>query len=435
VELTGFAFRGESAGVKHGLILAMHLDSAEGGDALLRDVGGVKLLLRQARLLRVVGVGPITVLVPEDCHAAAEGALGGWLQLEEISLIGARHAGNAVELALAALHGAPQGTLVLDARWVHERKVVQAMCASEGDTESCFGVDMDCAGDGLLAVGSVPPAAFEAWLRSVIAGETVACEVERWGPRFESGDCVGRVEDESSRAATESALWEGCRKATDGYVSRGFNRHVSLFVSRRIVKWRISPNQITVFNLLFGIAGAWFALQGTYADVLIGAALLQLNSVLDGVDGELARMRIQSSVMGEWLDTVSDDIANQGFFACLALGAWQRTGSEQWLWLGGATVLPLMATSAYYYLWCWRHGRGDILAFDWFDAAQPVGPQSLGARVMGVLTVLFRRDSFVMMLLIAAALGVTHHALWITAPAALVTCATLWLRKAPEESA
>jgi len=134
------------------------------------------------------------------------------------------------------------------------------------------------------------------------------------------------------------------------------------------------------------------------------------------------------------LDTVSDDIANQGFFACLAIGAWRTTGSEHWLWLGGATVGPLMATSAYYYLWCWRHGRGDILAFDWFTSDADAPPETLSGRLMAFVTVLFRRDSFVMMLLVAALAGVTHHALWITAPAAIVTALTLWFRGTPEES-
>jgi phosphatidylglycerophosphate synthase len=38
--------------------------------------------------------------------------------------------------------------------------------------------------------------------------------------------------------------------------------------------------------------------------------LFQLNSIIDGVDGELARMRLEASVLGEWLDTVGDGLCN-----------------------------------------------------------------------------------------------------------------------------
>ena len=38
-------------------------------------------------------------------------------------------------------------------------------------------------------------------------------------------------------------------------------------------------------------------MAGGYAMALLGAVLLQIASILDGVDGELARVRVQFSVL------------------------------------------------------------------------------------------------------------------------------------------
>jgi len=47
---------------------------------------------------------------------------------------------------------------------------------------------------------------------------------------------------------------------------------------------------------------------GGYAAAVAGFGLAQLQSVLDGCDGELARVRFQQSAIGEWLDTITDDV-------------------------------------------------------------------------------------------------------------------------------
>jgi phosphatidylglycerophosphate synthase len=49
--------------------------------------------------------------------------------------------------------------------------------------------------------------------------------------------------------------------------------------------------------------------QGGYWGFLIGGALFHLTSILDGVDGELARLKFKSSLYGKWLDFMCDNLA------------------------------------------------------------------------------------------------------------------------------
>ena len=99
-------------------------------------------------------------------------------------------------------------------------------------------------------------------------------------------------------------------KANDGPVSRYFNRLLSVRISRRLVNHRITPNQISLFSFLCSVlAAGLFTLDG-YPPLLLGGLLAQFASVIDGCDGEVARLKFQSSRYGGWFDAVLDRYAD-----------------------------------------------------------------------------------------------------------------------------
>ena len=53
------------------------------------------------------------------------------------------------------------------------------------------------------------------------------------------------------------------------------------------------------------LAGVYFALGG-YWNMLLGAILSVFASILDGCDGEVARLKLQESDFGCWLETICD---------------------------------------------------------------------------------------------------------------------------------
>ncbi|MCZ6816194.1 MAG: NTP transferase domain-containing protein [Planctomycetota bacterium] len=112
------------------------------------------------------------------------------------------------------------------------------------------------------------------------------------------------------REARRRLLTNLTKGGEDGYVSVRLNRPISTRISARLVSTEITPNQITVISFLISLLGAGLLSVGQYAVVLVGGLLVQLASVIDGCDGEIARLKHMSSARGAWLDTVLDRYAD-----------------------------------------------------------------------------------------------------------------------------
>jgi len=93
----------------------------------------------------------------------------------------------------------------------------------------------------------------------------------------------------------------------DGYISKYVNRKASEPMARVFAKTRITPNQITW--AAFGIALLSF-ISFIFGQNIIGGLLVQLSSVVDGVDGSLARLKGMTSTFGGFLDSVLDRYAD-----------------------------------------------------------------------------------------------------------------------------
>jgi phosphatidylglycerophosphate synthase len=229
---------------------------------------------------------------------------------------------------------------------------------------------------------------------------------------------VALATPEDRRRATFQ-LFEACRKSVDGFVARHLNRHVSLWISKRIVDTPISPNAMTIMTFVIGLVGAAIALQGGYLPFLVGAALMQVNSILDGVDGELARVRFQHSQLGQWLDTVGDDASNFFFFAALAWGVRSQPAGA-WLSLAGWIVTATtVLTAALYYSELVGSGSGDLYALEWeFDKKPPAG---LKGKLVLVGRTVLKQDFFVFTWFCLALFGALGYALPMFALGGVVT--------------
>ncbi len=206
------------------------------------------------------------------------------------------------------------------------------------------------------------------------------------------------VTDDASARRAERLLFRSLRKPEDGWTSRWLNRSLSLGLSRWLVKTPLRPNQLTLGILGIGLVGAWFASLGTWGAQALGALLYQAQSVLDGCDGEVSRVTHRGSKLGEWLDTVGDDITNYSFFAAAAWGLATTRAEPLFLWVGWGGVLAGLVASGLEYRYLIRIGSGDLLKY----------PLSQGKGTSGALAALqplFKRDTFVFLTLVAALIG------------------------------
>ena len=196
----------------------------------------------------------------------------------------------------------------------------------------------------------------------------------------------------------ESALFRSLRKPQDGWTSRHLNRYISLSISRWLVKTPLRPNQVSVGILGVGVLGALLAAQGGYARLALGAAFFQAQSVLDGCDGEMSRVSHRGSRLGEWLDTIGDDLTNYGFFGGAGLGLYRQTGQPLYLVAGIVCVACGVLASGLEYRYLIKIGSGDLLKY-------PLSQASSGDGKLAFLAPLFKRDTFVFLTLLAALAG------------------------------
>jgi len=143
--------------------------------------------------------------------------------------------------------------------------------------------------------------------------------------------------------AAEQKLNEWLVKPTDGIFAR-MNRRVSIPISRQIARFPITPNMVSLFTLGVSFAsGVLFALGG-YWDTLAGALLSVWASILDGCDGEVARLKLQASDFGTWLETFCDYLYYLFIFAGMAIGLARSKEDPVYLIWGGVLLFGAITT-------------------------------------------------------------------------------------------
>ncbi len=212
-------------------------------------------------------------------------------------------------------------------------------------------------------------------------------------------------------------------KETDGIYART-NRRVSLPISRMLLDTPVTPNMVTLATLGCSVFAGWLLSVGHYPAVVAGSVAAWLASMLDGVDGELARARFQVSAFGHWLEMTCD----YAFYIFLALGLGMGvrhvTGRDIWLLIGIGAALGVVASfSVVAHLkrsYARQGSMGDFyLAYQRTVSGQP----SLFLRFTPHLTALMTRAGFPYFLVAFCVLGLGKLLLVLF----LVSTQSFWL--------
>ena len=218
-------------------------------------------------------------------------------------------------------------------------------------------------------------------------------------------------------------------KPQDGFVSQFLNRPISRRLTRFLVKFPIHPNAWTISTFVLPLIACVFLVRGDYISIVIGAAIFQAFSILDGCDGEIARAKNLESKFGERLDYFCDFIAS--LLYVLALGFGLRRSSEgiacavlitaNELFLRAGKSQTAVAPSTLHGSFYTRHramiGHSGLL--------------HLGERFVWWLFQLTKRDMAIVVFLILAVLGLAEwilHLWMIVAGASLVLSAFAVIR-------
>ncbi len=203
----------------------------------------------------------------------------------------------------------------------------------------------------------------------------------------------------------EKLLFRSLTKPIDGVVSKHINRRFSKAVTRLLMNTPIEPNHMTAVGLIVGLAAAAvtaLAAPGSLWLLALGGLLYQTSSMIDGCDGEIARLKFKHSDWGEWFDTVSDDVINLTYQLALGFALYRLSGDALWWQVGVATFVLGWVVCISLYRKLLSAGKGTHLAIEWsFNADDSNWFQRFCAR----FEFMAKRDFYSLLLMVLAFIG------------------------------
>jgi phosphatidylglycerophosphate synthase len=188
---------------------------------------------------------------------------------------------------------------------------------------------------GLIARSDVALARGLASVAALVHGREVA--------RLDLG--VASCEEAAGRRLAEDLLVRAaCKKLLAGDYLGALNRELTIPMVKVAARTAITPNAVTLISFAFTIAAAVPLISGSYRGLVLGAFIQWIGSLLDGVDGKLARLKAQTSVLGGKLDTRLDMVYYAVLFGALAVGLARSVPPALVAALAGATLTGMLAS-------------------------------------------------------------------------------------------
>lgn len=159
-------------------------------------------------------------------------------------------------------------------------------------------------------------------------------------PETDAGDFL----DARGLAAGAAAevLYSRLAKDNDGYIAK-FDRVLSISLTRLMLPFPITPNQVTTVSLVFGLLGAWWLAAPSREQQFAGALVLWLCALLDGCDGEIARLKHHITPHGGDFDLWADHLAHLATFVALPIGVARLNPGTDWRLPGVLLVTGFLA--------------------------------------------------------------------------------------------
>ena len=224
----------------------------------------------------------------------------------------------------------------------------------------------------------------------------------------------------------EKRLVKTLVKKTDGWVSKNINRVFSTRTSMFLAKFNTSPNAVTTFVFFFTLYGAYLVASGEYVKIAIGALIFQIASILDGCDGELARLMYKGSKFGAWYDTITDNIRYIAFFAALGIAGYVNTGSDIYYYATIIVTVMGLYTAGTMARFVWNQG-GPLTNLEVTKKVDEANSQStsLFSKFVNKFRGIEKQDVSAFMLFILCLIGLYQVMFWIAFVGVIVAAITI----------
>jgi phosphatidylglycerophosphate synthase/CTP:molybdopterin cytidylyltransferase MocA len=334
------------------IVLAIFLAEGEarGGQfsAALSRVGTLPILLRTIFAAQKAGATRIMVVADPTIRRKVQRALFFTGRLpESVEWIEAAAGASHSQRLLLIVNKAPSERLVLiDGNRTYHPSLVRK--AAEWNNErSVLALASD---DELAGILALPVATIRDFAERCSTQAGTLEELHASLSEMHSVVSMPVAEDQWQRVntpedcqAAERKLDRWLVKPTDGFYAR-LNRRISIPISRQLIKLPITANMVSIFTLGVGIASAAFFAYGGYWSTLLGAFLCLFASILDGCDGEVARLKLLESDFGCWLETICDYAFYLFLLVGMTIGQWRSSGTRTYLAYGGLLFFAALAS-------------------------------------------------------------------------------------------
>jgi phosphatidylglycerophosphate synthase len=189
------------------------------------------------------------------------------------------------------------------------------------------------------------------------------------------------------RAVTQPASLFA-RNSGEHWAGKLYMRRISPYVTRPLLRTRITPNAVTWFMMVVGLAAAAVLTLPGVAAAAGALLLVQFQLLLDCVDGEMARWQEKRSPVGVYLDQIAHHLTETALLIALGVradGGWDSI--DDWTTLGLlAAVIQLFVKAETSLVHVARMRSGLTAMQDTAEVAAPRGGLLLTARrVLGHL--------------------------------------------------
>lgn len=206
------------------------------------------------------------------------------------------------------------------------------------------------------------------------------------------------------RSVAARRILKATAKPQDGIVSRTINRPISRAISSVLLRWSgIRPAHATALAAFAALAMAVALLADGETGLAVGAVLFQIASILDGVDGEIARATFRATPAGARLDSLIDAATNLAFVAGMS---W-NVAARGYAWAGFAGLMTVIMVATGLSLLARRRSHGGPIDFDALKRRLSAKP----TRFRQWLIWLTMRDFLALAITVLVLVGVAPHAL------------------------
>jgi phosphatidylglycerophosphate synthase len=162
-----------------------------------------------------------------------------------------------------------------------------------------------------------------------------------------------------------------------------YGRIIAIACAQKLKQTKVTPIHITCLFAVCGLIAVYSILNKYY---IMAGVFLILKSIIDAMDGELARVKQTPSYTGRYLDSVFDNILNFLFFISICY----VTHSLWWMSIIAYACMQLQGTLYnYYYVILRTNTEGGDTTSKIFETKRPLALSGDNQKVVNVLFIIY----------------------------------------------